>query len=175
MYTQWSLLIICMTYYCDITYYQSSHLKWGWVLWNKIGRAGPHGVFVQTATVEAVQREVEALLSRADPQDLNPWLGQLACSLVSRSSTDPPFYPASGLAALVRTPRRTQVYLEPNIDLMVTNYLWEGSAGLLLSVIHIFIFPSFRTELVVTLWAPRVGSDVFFFSQMLHFILDWNH
>ena len=73
------------------------------MLWNKIGRAGPHGVFVQTATVEAVQREVEALLSRADPQDLNPWLGQLACSLVSRSSTDPPFYPASGLAALVRT------------------------------------------------------------------------
>ncbi|XP_030207870.1 nucleolar protein 11-like isoform X1 [Gadus morhua] len=58
---------------------------------------------VETATVEAVQREVEALLSRADPQDLNPWLGQLACSLVSRSSTDPPFYPASGLAALVRT------------------------------------------------------------------------
>ncbi|CAL8329590.1 unnamed protein product [Lota lota] len=54
----------------------------------------------KTATVEVVQREVEALLSRADPQELQPWLGQLACSLVSRSSADPTFYPAGGLAAL---------------------------------------------------------------------------
>ena len=58
---------------------------------------------MQTAAVEVVQREVEALLSRADPQDLQPWLGQLACSLASRSSTDPSFYPASALAALVRS------------------------------------------------------------------------
>ena len=58
---------------------------------------------MQTATLEVVQREVEALLSSVDPQDLQPWLGQLACSLVSRSSNNPPFYPGSALAALVRT------------------------------------------------------------------------
>ena len=43
------------------------------------------------------------------------------------------------------TSRRTQVYLEPNIDLMVSNYLWEGSAGLLFechSHIYFSVFPN---------------------------------
>uniref|UniRef100_A0A671UB34 Nucleolar protein 11 n=1 Tax=Sparus aurata TaxID=8175 RepID=A0A671UB34_SPAAU len=58
---------------------------------------------VQTAPVEEVQREVEGLLSRADIQDLQPLVGQLASMLVSRSLADPAFYTPSTLAQLVHT------------------------------------------------------------------------
>ncbi|KAM6940661.1 nucleolar protein 11-like [Xenentodon cancila] len=58
---------------------------------------------IKTAPVEEVQREVEGLLSRQDLQDLQPSLGQLALTLVSRSLADPAFYTSSSLAQLVRT------------------------------------------------------------------------
>ncbi|XP_061588457.1 nucleolar protein 11-like [Cololabis saira] len=58
---------------------------------------------VKTIPVEEVQREVEGLLSRHDLQDLQPFLGQLALTLVSRSLADPAFYTSSSLAQLVRT------------------------------------------------------------------------
>ncbi|XP_036970065.1 nucleolar protein 11-like isoform X2 [Acanthopagrus latus] len=59
--------------------------------------------FIRTAPVEEVQREVEGLLSRADIQDLQPLVGQLASMLVSRSLADPAFYTPSTLAQLVHT------------------------------------------------------------------------
>uniref|UniRef100_A0A8C4HJN0 Nucleolar protein 11 n=1 Tax=Dicentrarchus labrax TaxID=13489 RepID=A0A8C4HJN0_DICLA len=55
------------------------------------------------APVEEVQKEVEGLLSRADIQDLQASLGQLASTLVSRSLADPAFYTPSTLAQLVHT------------------------------------------------------------------------
>lgn len=57
----------------------------------------------QTAPVEEVQREVEGLLSRSDIQELQPSVGQLASSLVSRSVADPAFYTPGTLAQLVHT------------------------------------------------------------------------
>uniref|UniRef100_A0A8C3B2K1 Nucleolar protein 11 n=1 Tax=Cyclopterus lumpus TaxID=8103 RepID=A0A8C3B2K1_CYCLU len=56
-----------------------------------------------TAPVEEVQREVDLLLSRTDIQDLQPSLGQLASTLVSRTLQDPAFYTPSSLAQLVHT------------------------------------------------------------------------
>ncbi|KAM3865241.1 nucleolar protein 11-like [Diretmus argenteus] len=58
---------------------------------------------IKTASVEEVQREVAGLLSRADMQDLQPSVGQLASSLVARSLSDSAFYPPSTLAQLVHT------------------------------------------------------------------------
>ncbi|KAM4585417.1 nucleolar protein 11-like [Odontesthes bonariensis] len=58
---------------------------------------------IKTAPVEEVQKEVEGLLSRHDLQDLQPSLGQLALTLVSRSLADPAFYPPGTLAQLVHT------------------------------------------------------------------------
>uniref|UniRef100_A0A7N8XX93 Nucleolar protein 11 n=1 Tax=Mastacembelus armatus TaxID=205130 RepID=A0A7N8XX93_9TELE len=57
----------------------------------------------QTAPVEKVQKEVEGLLSRADIQDLQPSMGQLTSTLVSRSLADPAFYTPNTLAQLVHT------------------------------------------------------------------------
>lgn len=58
---------------------------------------------MQTAPAEEVQEEVEGLFSRADIQDLQPSVGQLASTLVSRSLADPAFYTPSTLAQLVHT------------------------------------------------------------------------
>ncbi|XP_070777219.1 nucleolar protein 11-like [Enoplosus armatus] len=58
---------------------------------------------IETAPVEEVQKEVEGLLSRSDIQELQPSVGQLASTLVSRSLADPAFYTPSTLAQLVRT------------------------------------------------------------------------
>ncbi|KAM4604001.1 nucleolar protein 11-like [Polymixia lowei] len=58
---------------------------------------------IKTAPAEEVQREVEGLLSKADTQDMQPSVGQLASCLVSRSLADPTFYTASTLAQLVHT------------------------------------------------------------------------
>lgn len=58
---------------------------------------------IKTAPVEEVQKEVEGLFSRADIQDLQSSVGQLASSLVSRSLADPAFYTPSTLAQLVHT------------------------------------------------------------------------
>ncbi|XP_067437567.1 nucleolar protein 11-like [Thunnus thynnus] len=58
---------------------------------------------IKTAPVEEVQKEVEGLFSRADIQDLQLSVGQLASSLVSRSLADPAFYTPSTLAQLVHT------------------------------------------------------------------------
>uniref|UniRef100_A0A665VC48 Nucleolar protein 11 n=1 Tax=Echeneis naucrates TaxID=173247 RepID=A0A665VC48_ECHNA len=57
----------------------------------------------KTAPIEAVQKEVEGLLSRSDIQDLQPCVGQLVSILVSRSLADPSFYIPSTLAQLVHT------------------------------------------------------------------------
>uniref|UniRef100_A0AAQ6AE65 Nucleolar protein 11 n=1 Tax=Amphiprion ocellaris TaxID=80972 RepID=A0AAQ6AE65_AMPOC len=58
---------------------------------------------IKTAPVEEVQKEVEGFLSRADLQDLQPSVGQLASTLMSRSLNDPAFYSPSTLAQLVHT------------------------------------------------------------------------
>ncbi|XP_044047223.1 nucleolar protein 11-like isoform X2 [Siniperca chuatsi] len=58
---------------------------------------------IETAPVEEVQKEVEGLLSRSDILDLQPSVGQLASTLVSRSLADPAFYTPSTLAQLVHT------------------------------------------------------------------------
>ncbi|XP_062304337.1 nucleolar protein 11-like [Osmerus eperlanus] len=58
---------------------------------------------IKTAPVTEVQREVEALLSRADAQDLQPSLGTLACHLVVRCLAEPAFYTPTTLAQLVHT------------------------------------------------------------------------
>ncbi|XP_078135469.1 nucleolar protein 11-like [Sander vitreus] len=58
---------------------------------------------IKTAPVEEVQKEVEVLLSRMDVQGLQPSVGQLASTLVSRSLDDPAFYTPSSLAQLVHT------------------------------------------------------------------------
>ncbi|XP_022061128.2 nucleolar protein 11-like [Acanthochromis polyacanthus] len=58
---------------------------------------------IKMAPVEEVQKEVEGFLSRADLQDLQPSVGQLASTLVSRSLNDPAFYSPSTLAQLVHT------------------------------------------------------------------------
>ncbi|XP_070835851.1 nucleolar protein 11-like [Chaetodon trifascialis] len=58
---------------------------------------------IKTAPVEEVQKEVEGLLSRADIQDVQSSVGQLASTLVARSLADPAFYTPSTLAQLVHT------------------------------------------------------------------------
>ncbi|KAM3622777.1 uncharacterized protein V6R79_002938 [Siganus canaliculatus] len=58
---------------------------------------------IKTAPVEEVQKETEGFISRADIQDLQPSVGQLASTLVSRSLADPAFYTPSTLVQLVHT------------------------------------------------------------------------
>ncbi|XP_005736341.1 nucleolar protein 11-like [Pundamilia nyererei] len=58
---------------------------------------------IKTAPVEEIQKEVEGFLTRAEFQDLQPSVGQLALTLVSRSLADPAFYSSSTLAQLVHT------------------------------------------------------------------------
>lgn len=58
---------------------------------------------MQTAPVAEIQKEVEGFLSRADLQDLQPLVGQLASTLVTRSLADPASYAPSTLAQLVHT------------------------------------------------------------------------
>ncbi|KAM9363927.1 nucleolar protein 11-like [Symphorus nematophorus] len=58
---------------------------------------------IKTAPIEEVQKEMEGLLSRADIQELQPSVGQLASTLVSRSLADPAFYAPSTLIQLVHT------------------------------------------------------------------------
>ncbi|XP_074546213.1 nucleolar protein 11-like [Halichoeres trimaculatus] len=58
---------------------------------------------IKTGTVEEVQKEVDGLLSRSDLQELQPSVGQLASSLVSRSLAETTFYTSSTLAQLVHT------------------------------------------------------------------------
>uniref|UniRef100_A0A3Q4G8J4 Nucleolar protein 11 n=1 Tax=Neolamprologus brichardi TaxID=32507 RepID=A0A3Q4G8J4_NEOBR len=60
-------------------------------------------VHTVTAPVEEIQKEVEGFLTRAEFQDLQPSVGQLALTLVSRSLADPAFYSSSTLAQLVHT------------------------------------------------------------------------
>uniref|UniRef100_A0A8C8F030 Nucleolar protein 11 n=1 Tax=Oncorhynchus tshawytscha TaxID=74940 RepID=A0A8C8F030_ONCTS len=57
----------------------------------------------QTGPVDEVQREVEALVSRGDAQDLQLSVGQLACHLVARSQAETAFYTPVALAQLVQT------------------------------------------------------------------------
>uniref|UniRef100_A0AAX7U969 Nucleolar protein 11 n=1 Tax=Astatotilapia calliptera TaxID=8154 RepID=A0AAX7U969_ASTCA len=59
--------------------------------------------YTLTAPVEEIQKEVEGFLTRAEFQDLQPSVGQLALTLVSRSLADPAFYSSSTLAQLVHT------------------------------------------------------------------------
>ncbi|XP_010887648.2 nucleolar protein 11-like [Esox lucius] len=58
---------------------------------------------IKTGPVEEVQREVEALVSRGDAQDLQTSVGQLACQLVGRSQAESAFYTPGALAQLVHT------------------------------------------------------------------------
>lgn len=58
---------------------------------------------LQTGPVDEVQREVEALVSRGDAQDLQLSVGQLACHLVARSQAETAFYTPVALAQLVQT------------------------------------------------------------------------
>ncbi|XP_014027744.2 nucleolar protein 11-like [Salmo salar] len=58
---------------------------------------------VKTGPVDEVQREVEALVSRGDAQDLQLSVGQLACHLVARSQAETAFYTPVALAQLVQT------------------------------------------------------------------------
>uniref|UniRef100_A0A669C441 Nucleolar protein 11 n=1 Tax=Oreochromis niloticus TaxID=8128 RepID=A0A669C441_ORENI len=58
---------------------------------------------IKTAPVEEIQKEVEGFLTRSEFQDLQPSVGQLALTLVSRSLADPAFYSSSTLAQLVHT------------------------------------------------------------------------
>ncbi|XP_061681108.1 nucleolar protein 11-like [Syngnathoides biaculeatus] len=77
---------------------------------------------IKTAPVEEVEKQVEGLLSRAETQDMNESLGQLASSLVSRSLADNGFYSTTMLAQLVHTqslchsvcPDLVQLALEKN-------------------------------------------------------------
>ncbi|KAM9769290.1 nucleolar protein 11-like [Menidia menidia] len=58
---------------------------------------------VKTAPVEEVKQGVQGLLSRHDLTDLQPSLGQLVFTLVSRSMADPALYLPGILAQLVQT------------------------------------------------------------------------
>ncbi|XP_029480761.1 nucleolar protein 11-like [Oncorhynchus nerka] len=58
---------------------------------------------IKTGPVDEVQREVEALVSRGDAQDLQLSVGQLACHLVARSQAETAFYTPLALAQLVQT------------------------------------------------------------------------
>ncbi|XP_064804798.1 nucleolar protein 11-like [Oncorhynchus masou masou] len=59
--------------------------------------------FIKTGPVDEVQREVEALVSRGDAQDLQLSVSQLACHLVARSQAETAFYTPVALAQLVQT------------------------------------------------------------------------
>ncbi|CDQ65242.1 unnamed protein product [Oncorhynchus mykiss] len=58
---------------------------------------------IKTGPVEEVRREVEALVSRGDAQDLQLSVGRLACQLVARSQVETAFYAPGALARLVKT------------------------------------------------------------------------
>ncbi|XP_029480676.2 nucleolar protein 11-like [Oncorhynchus nerka] len=58
---------------------------------------------IKTGPVEEVRREVEALVSRGDAQDLQLSVGRLACHLVARSQVETAFYAPGALARLVQT------------------------------------------------------------------------
>ncbi|XP_024297950.1 nucleolar protein 11-like isoform X2 [Oncorhynchus tshawytscha] len=58
---------------------------------------------IKTGPVEEVRREVEALVSRGDAQDLQLSVGRLACQLVARSQVETAFYAPGALARLVQT------------------------------------------------------------------------
>lgn len=58
---------------------------------------------LQTGPVEEVQREVEALVSRGEAQDLQLSVGWLARHLVARSQAETAFYTPGSLAQLVQT------------------------------------------------------------------------
>ncbi|XP_071246859.1 nucleolar protein 11-like isoform X1 [Salvelinus alpinus] len=58
---------------------------------------------IKTRPVDEVHREVEALVSRGDAQDLQLSVGQLACHLVARSQAETAFYTPVALAQLVQT------------------------------------------------------------------------
>uniref|UniRef100_A0A674BK31 Nucleolar protein 11 n=1 Tax=Salmo trutta TaxID=8032 RepID=A0A674BK31_SALTR len=58
---------------------------------------------LQTGPVEEVQREVEALVSRGEAQDLQLSVGWLARHLVARSQAETAFYTPGALAQLVQT------------------------------------------------------------------------
>uniref|UniRef100_A0A3Q3VIX7 Nucleolar protein 11 n=1 Tax=Mola mola TaxID=94237 RepID=A0A3Q3VIX7_MOLML len=72
---------------------------------------------IETAPMQEVQKEVEGFLSRADIKDLQPSVGYLASSLVSRSVADPNFYTPSILVQLVHTQSLSCVLtFMPDID-----------------------------------------------------------
>uniref|UniRef100_A0A8C5D438 Nucleolar protein 11 n=1 Tax=Gouania willdenowi TaxID=441366 RepID=A0A8C5D438_GOUWI len=58
---------------------------------------------IKTAPVEEVQEEVERFLSRSDIQGLQPSVGRIASTLVSRSLDDPAFYSSHTLTQLLNT------------------------------------------------------------------------
>ncbi|XP_035634900.1 nucleolar protein 11-like [Oncorhynchus keta] len=58
---------------------------------------------IKTGPVEEVRKEVEALVSRGDAQDLQLSVGRLACHLVARSQVETAFYAPVALARLVQT------------------------------------------------------------------------
>ncbi|XP_020336746.1 nucleolar protein 11-like [Oncorhynchus kisutch] len=58
---------------------------------------------IKNGPVEEVRREVEALVSRGDAQDLQLSVGRLACHLVARSQVETAFYAPGALARLVQT------------------------------------------------------------------------
>ncbi|NP_001133931.1 nucleolar protein 11-like [Salmo salar] len=58
---------------------------------------------IKTGPVEEVQREVEALVSRGEAQDLQLSVGWLARHLVARSQAETAFYTPGSLAQLVQT------------------------------------------------------------------------
>ncbi|TKS68909.1 Nucleolar protein 11-like [Collichthys lucidus] len=69
---------------------------------------------IKEAPAEEVHEEVEGLISRADIQDLQPSVWQLASTLVSRSLADPAFYTPSLLAQLVHT--QSLSHSMPDVD-----------------------------------------------------------
>uniref|UniRef100_A0A8C5D797 Nucleolar protein 11 n=1 Tax=Gouania willdenowi TaxID=441366 RepID=A0A8C5D797_GOUWI len=69
----------------------------------KSSLASALGKLKQTAPVEEVQEEVERFLSRSDIQGLQPSVGRIASTLVSRSLDDPAFYSSHTLTQLLNT------------------------------------------------------------------------
>uniref|UniRef100_A0A674BIQ2 Nucleolar protein 11 n=1 Tax=Salmo trutta TaxID=8032 RepID=A0A674BIQ2_SALTR len=67
------------------------------------GNSGVSPLVSLTGPVEEVQREVEALVSRGEAQDLQLSVGWLARHLVARSQAETAFYTPGALAQLVQT------------------------------------------------------------------------
>uniref|UniRef100_A0A674BIT1 Nucleolar protein 11 n=1 Tax=Salmo trutta TaxID=8032 RepID=A0A674BIT1_SALTR len=68
-----------------------------------LGKLRHAGIAGNTGPVEEVQREVEALVSRGEAQDLQLSVGWLARHLVARSQAETAFYTPGALAQLVQT------------------------------------------------------------------------